>query len=880
MASVEATLRALIGMKGMSSDAFKTLISRDESYSDGASSSLSFCGGAGQLSPLQRDILAATSSQFGRACAMLSASRWAAVNDALLILSHSNSNNMVRDRSGGEGSPLQGVCGQQFFTVARLELDVCPMEALPDIFSACGIALRTWFSPSIGTSVDDATTRDRSDDKENLSDTMRVDVVSDLLDAAWTVTVGGSNCNDVSAINAFIRMAFSDPVLTGLPHDHTAKYYAELADMGAFRRPHIMQSLVYQLCSVWRANPALCLPFAEEIKRLLVYREPQQDDHNTPDDLDIVLALEGLRGTEASGLCRFAVLIFLEGLCCSVAIDGIAADDRMKSFLDQVVLDMMELNRTKDFVAAAMIGSDAFGRKLRCWQALCVLSSHISEGLLAQLLDTYFLSLVHSCAHGIRVPMEIFGAAVGIRYPDVFLPRLLRELRQFNHSQQTLCSLFVVLGHMFLHVSSSEKYPCSPDIAAPAASTSSSSAQPLLAVHLPSPSSSTYSRSWDIATLRSVVGHLVPWLACAAGLPRNVAQLLIHTLVPCILEADMNAQKTQLGTKDEASSNAGGGSTSLDYLRAIHSYLSENRDSVRSIQKQRSFFQLYSPVRCCTVEGLTSHTMDAAGEILPVHILTVLVDALKELASEPRACWSEGERRGPEAPKGNTAVGAATRAVSDADAGGDDPATATGPIAFQRKHIPFDELQLSLASESLSRSRNAAGRKRQEVVVCATLVEKTTNLAGIARTCEIFAAQQLVLANLSVTRSDAFLGIAVSCEGWLPMAEVPEHKLGLYLRTMKSRGYVILGLEQTDKSENLATAAALPSRCVLLLGKEKEGIPVELLQEVDVFLEIPQFGVTRSLNVHVSAALALWEVTKKNTAFINDSGQDFGEEQV
>jgi tRNA guanosine-2'-O-methyltransferase len=49
----------------------------------------------------------------------------------------------------------------------------------------------------------------------------------------------------------------------------------------------------------------------------------------------------------------------------------------------------------------------------------------------------------------------------------------------------------------------------------------------------------------------------------------------------------------------------------------------------------------------------------------------------------------------------------------------------------------------------------------------------------------------------------------------------------------------------------------------LLLGDEKEGIPFELLQILDQCIEIPQFGIIRSLNVHVSGAITLWEYTKQ-----------------
>ena len=68
-----------------------------------------------------------------------------------------------------------------------------------------------------------------------------------------------------------------------------------------------------------------------------------------------------------------------------------------------------------------------------------------------------------------------------------------------------------------------------------------------------------------------------------------------------------------------------------------------------------------------------------------------------------------------------------------------------------------------------------------------------------------------------------------------------------------------------------------PSRVVLLLGSESHGIPADLIavwrrspcapstpwQELDACVEIPQLGVIRSLNVHVSGALFLWEFTRQ-----------------
>ena len=56
-----------------------------------------------------------------------------------------------------------------------------------------------------------------------------------------------------------------------------------------------------------------------------------------------------------------------------------------------------------------------------------------------------------------------------------------------------------------------------------------------------------------------------------------------------------------------------------------------------------------------------------------------------------------------------------------------------------------------------------------------------------------------------------------------------------------------------------------PKKSIILLGKEKEGIPQEYMGLIDHCVEIPQFGVIRSFNVHVSGALCLWEYTKQFT---------------
>jgi tRNA G18 (ribose-2'-O)-methylase SpoU len=60
----------------------------------------------------------------------------------------------------------------------------------------------------------------------------------------------------------------------------------------------------------------------------------------------------------------------------------------------------------------------------------------------------------------------------------------------------------------------------------------------------------------------------------------------------------------------------------------------------------------------------------------------------------------------------------------------------------------------------------------------------------------------------------------------------------------------------------------------LLLGDEKEGIAPELFGQVDFTVEISQLGKTRSLNVHVSAALCIHQFA---TQWLVKKGKNYPE---
>lgn len=74
---------------------------------------------------------------------------------------------------------------------------------------------------------------------------------------------------------------------------------------------------------------------------------------------------------------------------------------------------------------------------------------------------------------------------------------------------------------------------------------------------------------------------------------------------------------------------------------------------------------------------------------------------------------------------------------------------------------------------------------------------------------------------------------------------------------LKKDGYAIYGLEQTAQSISMPDFQ-VPTKLVLILGREVEGIEPEVLALCDGALEIPMFGKKESFNVVQAAAMALY----------------------
>jgi len=140
-------------------------------------------------------------------------------------------------------------------------------------------------------------------------------------------------------------------------------------------------------------------------------------------------------------------------------------------------------------------------------------------------------------------------------------------------------------------------------------------------------------------------------------------------------------------------------------------------------------------------------------------------------------------------------------------------------------------------------------------------VRSGLNIGSIFRTCDALGIKKIWLSGIcALPPHREILKTALgACESvaW----EYRESSLEI-IKHKKEEGFSILAIEQCTGSTLLHHCQLPQKGCLLILGNEVEGVSAETLSYCDNCIEIPQFGIKKSLNVAVSAGIVLWHFTQ------------------
>ncbi|KAL9663396.1 hypothetical protein QQ045_018782 [Rhodiola kirilowii] len=610
------------------------------------------------------------------------------------------------------------------------------------------------------------------------------------------------------------------------------------------KSPRTMRLAALHLTGLWFSNPTTVKYYLNELKLISLYGSVQFDEdfeaelsENQDAKAEVALLANSCDpeltqefiNTEL--YARVSVAALFSKLASMVDPAGSSnEDENSRAALESGKLFLLELLQLvvhdKDLSKELYKKYSAIHRrKTRAWQMICLLSCFVHEDIVQLVTDHLHICLNKNNMPSVRQYLETFAINVYLKFPSLVSEQLVPVLRDYDMKSQALSSYVFIAANIILHANDA--------------------VQPRL--------------------LNELLPPIVPLLTSHHHSLRGFTQLLMHHVL-CKLYPSYSSSSSEAQLEKQC-------------FRDLKMYLSNNLDCKRLRSSMEGYLDAFDPMTAATPAGIFTsrvevHDFECVSTSLLEHVLTFLNDVRDDLRSSMAkdAVTIKNETLRADA-LSNTSF---TMSGCDINQLPKDPS-----FNFQKKitlnkleyggnkdaQNPLFELEKEdQLLEQLLKSRNLVTQKmkegQQSLVVVASLLDRIPNLAGLARTCEVFKAESLAIADASVLQDKQFQLISVTAEKWVPIVEVPVNSIQIFLEKKKRQGFSILGLEQTANSVPL-DQFSFPKKTVLVLGREKEGIPIDIIHILDACIEIPQLGVVRSLNVHVSGAIAIWEYTRQ-----------------
>ncbi len=127
------------------------------------------------------------------------------------------------------------------------------------------------------------------------------------------------------------------------------------------------------------------------------------------------------------------------------------------------------------------------------------------------------------------------------------------------------------------------------------------------------------------------------------------------------------------------------------------------------------------------------------------------------------------------------------------------------------------------------------------------------------RSCDVFGIQELHIIEEQNSK-DIDREIAMGAQKWVDLKRY--NSVNDTIKGLKANGYQIVATTPHEKDSVLSEFDVTKKSC-FFFGRETEGLSQEVIDKADCFLKIPMVGFTESLNISVSAAIILHDVTTK-----------------
>jgi tRNA (guanosine-2'-O-)-methyltransferase len=171
----------------------------------------------------------------------------------------------------------------------------------------------------------------------------------------------------------------------------------------------------------------------------------------------------------------------------------------------------------------------------------------------------------------------------------------------------------------------------------------------------------------------------------------------------------------------------------------------------------------------------------------------------------------------------------------------------------------LDFLENILTENRKERFLNVLKNRTRHFTVAVEDVFQMHNTSAVMRSCEVFGIQELnVIEQRFGKRIDK--EIAMGAQKWVDINAFDS--ITGCLDNLQSRGYQIIATTPHE-DDCLLDDFDISKPSALFFGTERDGLSEEILNRADGFLKIPMVGFTESLNISVSAAIIIQNLTER-----------------
>ena len=154
---------------------------------------------------------------------------------------------------------------------------------------------------------------------------------------------------------------------------------------------------------------------------------------------------------------------------------------------------------------------------------------------------------------------------------------------------------------------------------------------------------------------------------------------------------------------------------------------------------------------------------------------------------------------------------------------------------------------------------------RKPIYLVLDNVLDTYNVGSLFRLADAVAAKEVILCGgTERPPSSRIHKAAVGTETWVPWRYFDKSLEALKALKSENENLKIIAVEQDPRATEISNFEFQISNSqpvALVVGHETEGVSKEALDMADTIVEIPMYGINKSLNVHVAAAVVIYKLT-------------------